>query len=293
MKPVLEIGCGLRVLTAELAARAKLVLAIEKDYQLCGHLRAPAPGVELVRGRWSIEVLEDPALSRSVAVQGRIEPAVQHLHADFAERLVERADRPRAMVLTLQRLGGPATGGNAQTQGLRRVDGLHAAPVPRHHRAHRLAAMLLSRAAGGGSAIVARSERRDPRVKLHAGAPLSWDSFRAGFSQRRKMLKKYWRSLRNAADDAFAAAGISTTARAPRNWDSISGSRWPTRCVSVTSRQYQLASAPNVLSDFLPPQPLSLIVPMGFGSISNGGTTLCGQSSSSGCESATAPGKAA
>src|SRR5439155_18968860 len=54
------------------------------------------------------------------------------------------------------------------------------------------------------------------------------------------------------------------------------------RYLTVTS---VVTSEPKVLSLFLPPQPLSLILPSGFGSVSNGGTAARGQTSSSLCVS--------
>ena len=61
------------------------------------------------------------------------------------------------------------------------------------------------------SAIVVL-ERRDPRVKLRAGAPFH-DIVRAGFSQRRKMLHKLLARFGDV-DEAFAAASVAPMARA-------------------------------------------------------------------------------
>lgn len=61
------------------------------------------------------------------------------------------------------------------------------------------------------SAIVVL-ERRDPRVKLQAGAPFH-EIVRTGFSQRRKMLKKLLAKF-GSADMGLASAGVSSTARA-------------------------------------------------------------------------------
>src|SRR6267143_5783702 len=47
---VLEIGPGLGALTVELVARAKQVVAIEKDKRLCQYLRDHVDGVELIEG---------------------------------------------------------------------------------------------------------------------------------------------------------------------------------------------------------------------------------------------------
>ena len=55
-------------------------------------------------------------------------------------------------------------------------------------------------------------ERRDPRVKLLAGAPFH-DLVRAGFGQRRKMLHKLLAEFGDV-DAAFAAASVAATARA-------------------------------------------------------------------------------
>jgi len=45
---VLEIGPGLGALTVELVARAKRVVAIEKDRRLCQYLRDHLDGVALI-----------------------------------------------------------------------------------------------------------------------------------------------------------------------------------------------------------------------------------------------------
>ena len=47
---VLEIGPGLGALTVELVARAKRVVAIEKDRRLCQYLRDHLDGVALIEG---------------------------------------------------------------------------------------------------------------------------------------------------------------------------------------------------------------------------------------------------
>ena len=76
------------------------------------------------------------------------------------------------------------------------------------------------------SAIVVL-ERRDPRVELQAGAPFH-EIVRAGFSQRRKMLKKLLVKFGNA-DIAFATADISSTARA----EELSLDQWVTLANAV------------------------------------------------------------
>ena len=57
---VLEIGPGLGVLTVELVARARRVVAIEKDPRLCQYLRDHLDGVELIEGD-AVDVLEQPS----------------------------------------------------------------------------------------------------------------------------------------------------------------------------------------------------------------------------------------
>jgi 16S rRNA (adenine1518-N6/adenine1519-N6)-dimethyltransferase len=98
---VLEIGPGLGVLTVELIARAKRVVAIEKDRRLCQYLRDYVNGVELIEGD-AVKILEQPDF-RVAAPYKVVSNLPYSISTPILERLVERADQPRAMVLTLQR----------------------------------------------------------------------------------------------------------------------------------------------------------------------------------------------
>ena len=70
-------------------------------------------------------------------------------------------------------------------------------------------------------------ERRDPRVKLQPGAPFH-DLVRAGFCQRRKMLRKLIAGY-GGLDAAFARAGVAATARA----EELSLDQWITLANTV------------------------------------------------------------
>ena len=220
---VLEIGPGLGVLTAELAARAKRVIAIEKDYRLCEHLRVHMAGIELVEGD-AVEVLEDPGFL--VPVPYKVVSNLPYsISTPILERLVERADRPRAMVLTLQREVAQRL---AATPRHKDYGALTVFTQLRYHVtiAHIVSPQCFYPAPRVASAIVVL-ERRDPRVKLQAGAPFH-EIVRAGFSQRRKMLKKLLVKFGNA-DIAFATAEISSTARA----EELSLDQWITLANAV------------------------------------------------------------
>jgi len=98
---VLEIGPGLGVLTVELVARAKRVVAIEKDKRLWLYLRDHVDGVELIEGD-AVEILEQPHFH--IAPPYKVVSNLPYsISTPILERLVEREDQPRAMVLTLQR----------------------------------------------------------------------------------------------------------------------------------------------------------------------------------------------
>ena len=205
---VLEIGPGLGALTEKLLDQAKCVVAIEKDARLCDYLRPKFPALELIEGD-AVEIM-----GSGFTVQGSGYKVVSNLPYSIStpilERLVEGDLKPRRLVVTLQR------------EVARRL-----AAKPRHKdygaltlftqlRYHCTVAHIVSPGCFYPSPRVESAivvlDRRDPRVKLKPGAPFH-EIVRAGFSQRRKMLKKLLVEFGDA-DKAFAVAAISATARA-------------------------------------------------------------------------------
>ncbi len=205
---VLEIGPGLGVLTVELVARARRVVAIEKDPRLCQYLRDHVDGVELIEGD-AVDVL-----SSEFKLQGSGFKVVSNLPYNIStpilERLVEREDKPRAMVLTVQREVAHRL---AATPRHKDYGALTVFTQLCYHVtiAHIISPQCFYPAPRVDSAIVVL-ERRDPRVKLRAGAPFH-DIVRAGFGQRRKMLHKLLAKFGDV-DKAFAAASVASMARA-------------------------------------------------------------------------------
>lgn len=176
---VLEIGPGLGALTVKLLDRAGKVIAIEKDHRLADFIRQRYPEVELIHG--DACAVELPACDKVVA------NLPYNISTPILERFVEGAAPPRRLVLMVQK-----------------EVALRLASTPRHKdygaltlftqlRYHVTIVHLVSRHCfvpepGVDSAIIAL-DRRDPRVKLAAGAPFH-QIVRQGFQQRRKMLRK-------------------------------------------------------------------------------------------------------
>jgi 16S rRNA (adenine1518-N6/adenine1519-N6)-dimethyltransferase len=199
---ILEIGPGLGVLTAELAARARRVIAIEKDRQLCEHLCETLPGIELIEGD-AVEV-ELPACDKVVA------NLPYSISTPILERFVEGERKPRTLVVTLQREVAQrlaATPRHKDYGALTLFTGLY------YHVtiAHIISPQCFYPEPQVESALVVL-ERRDPRVRLETGAPFH-RIVRAGFGQRRKMLKKLLTGF-DGIEKAFAPAGVPATARA-------------------------------------------------------------------------------
>jgi 16S rRNA (adenine1518-N6/adenine1519-N6)-dimethyltransferase len=205
---VLEIGPGLGALTVELVARAKHVVAIEKDTRLCRYLRGQVDGVELIEGD-AVEVLERPDF-RITSPYKVVANLPYSISTPILERLVERLDKPRAMVLTVQREVAQRL---AATPRHKDYGALTVFTQLCYHVtiAHVVSPRCFFPSPRVDSAIVVL-ERRDPRVMLRAGAPFH-DVVRAGFGQRRKMLHKLLAAFGDV-DKAFAAAGVAPTARA-------------------------------------------------------------------------------
>jgi len=205
---VLEIGPGLGVLTVELVARARRVVAIEKDPRLCRYLQDHLDGVELIEGD-AVEVLESPGV-RLAPPDKVISNLPYSISTPILERLVERDAKPRAMVLTVQREVAHRL---AATPRHKDYGALTVFTQLGYHVtiAHIVSPRCFYPAPGVDSAIVVL-ERRDPRVKLRAGAPFH-DIVRAGFGQRRKMLHKLLADFGDV-EKSFAAAAVAPTARA-------------------------------------------------------------------------------
>ena len=92
---VLEIGPGLGVLTGALMDRAGLVIAVEKDRRLCEFLREKFPKLQLIEGD-AVDV-KLPACDKVVA------NLPYNISTPILERFVEGEEKPRRLVLTLQR----------------------------------------------------------------------------------------------------------------------------------------------------------------------------------------------
>lgn len=196
---ILEIGPGLGVLTAELAARAKRVIAIEKDRRLCEHLRATLPGIELIEGD-AVEV-ELPPCDKVVA------NLPYSISTPILERFVESDRKPRALVVTLQR----EVAQRLATKPRHKDYGALTLFTQLHYHvtiAHIISPGCFYPEPQVESALVVL-ERRDPRVKLETGAPFH-QIVRAGFSQRRKMLRK----LVAGAENVLPSLGLPAMARA-------------------------------------------------------------------------------
>lgn len=205
---VLEIGPGLGALTVELVARARRVVAIERDPRLCRYLRENVAGVELIEGD-AVEVLEQPEFHPAPPYKV-VSNLPYSISTPILERLVERADKPRAMVLTVQREVAHRL---AATPRHKDYGALTVFTQLWYHVtiAHIVSPRCFYPAPRVDSAIVVL-ERRDPRVELRADAPFH-DIVRAGFGQRRKMLHKLLANF-GEVDQAFAAASVAASARA-------------------------------------------------------------------------------
>lgn len=205
---VLEIGPGLGVLTIELVARAKRVVAIEKDARLCRYLRGEVDGVELIEDD-AVEVLEQTRIPIDAPYKV-VSNLPYSISTPILERLVEREDKPRGMVLTVQREVAHRL---AATPRHKDYGALTVFTQLWYHVtiAHIVSPRCFYPAPTVDSAIVVL-ERRDPRVKLRVGAPVR-GVVRAGFGQRRKMLHKLLAPFGDV-DKAFAAASVAPTARA-------------------------------------------------------------------------------
>jgi len=221
---VIEIGPGLGALTKDLFKQARRLIAIEKDPRLVEHLRHRFPGLELLEGD-AIEVL-----GSRFTVHGSGFKVVSNLPYSIStpilECLVEGKNKPRMMVLTIQR-----------------EVALRLAATPRHKDysaltvftqlyyhvtiVHVVSPHCFYPEPRVDSAIVVL-DRRDTRMKLKKNAPFH-EIVRLGFNQRRKMLRKLLADY-GGVTEGLREAGVSPTARA----EELSIEQWITLTNAVT-----------------------------------------------------------
>jgi 16S rRNA (adenine1518-N6/adenine1519-N6)-dimethyltransferase len=205
---VIEIGPGLGALTEDLFKQSRRLIAIEKDLRLVEHLRHRFPGLELLEGD-AVELLRS-----GFTVQGSRFKVVSNLPYSIStpilECLVEGKNKPRMMVLTIQR-----------------EVALRLAATPRHKDysaltvftqlyyhvtiVHVVSPHCFYPEPRVDSAIVVL-DRRDTRMKLEKDAPFH-EIVRLGFNQRRKMLRKLLADY-GGVTEGFRVAGVAPTARA-------------------------------------------------------------------------------
>lgn len=199
---VLEIGPGLGALTYKLTDRAAKVIAIEKDGRLAAFIRQRYPEVELIHG--DACKVDLPACDKVVA------NLPYSISTAILERFVEGAAPPRRLVLTVQKEVGQRLAAKPRQKD---YGALTLFTQLRYHVTvvHIVSPRCFIPAPNVESAIIAL-DRREPRVKLEAGAPFH-ESVRHGFQQRRKMLRKLI-GAHDRVDAALVAVGAVTTARA-------------------------------------------------------------------------------
>jgi 16S rRNA (adenine1518-N6/adenine1519-N6)-dimethyltransferase len=221
---VIEIGPGLGALTEDLFKQARRLIAIEKDARIAEYLRHRFPGLELIQGD-AVELL-----SSGFTVQGSRFKVVSNLPYSIStpilECLVEGENKPRMMVLTIQR-----------------EVALRLAATPRHKDysaltvftqlyyhvtiVHVVSPHCFYPEPRVDSAIVVL-DRRDTRMELQKDAPFH-EIVRLGFNQRRKMLRKLLAEY-GGVIEGLRVAGASPTARA----EELSIEQWITLANAVT-----------------------------------------------------------
>jgi 16S rRNA (adenine1518-N6/adenine1519-N6)-dimethyltransferase len=199
---VLEIGPGLGALTEELVARAAHVFAIEKDPRLAAFVRSRFPQLTLIEGDATKVPL--PGCDKVVA------NLPYSVSTPVLERLVEGQDKPRRIVVMLQREVANrlvATPRHKDYSALTLFTQLH------YHvtMAHVVSPRCFYPAPQVESAIVVL-DLRATRTALAPGAPFH-AMVRAGFNHRRKMLRKLLAEFGDAGA-AFRSIGIDDTIRA-------------------------------------------------------------------------------
>jgi 16S rRNA (adenine1518-N6/adenine1519-N6)-dimethyltransferase len=209
---VLEVGPGLGILTEELAARAKRVVAVELDDLLAAHLPDVMPAnVKIVNA--DALTIDPPALvGPDYLVVANLPYSVG---TAVVRRLQEALPPPRALTVMLQREVAERMAGTPPNMSLLAV-GVQFHGAPR----------VLFRVGGGAFIPAPNVESVVLRVETHE-TPLPVEEreafFRvvtAGFSQRRKQLTNTLSNglliERAAVIDALNAAGVPPTERAER-----------------------------------------------------------------------------
>ena len=209
---VLEIGPGLGILTEELAARARRVVAVELDDRLAEYLPTfLPPNVELIHAD-ALEI--DPA-----ALAGPDYLVVANLPYSVGNailrRMLEAVPPPRALTVMVQREVAERIAAAPPGMSLLAV-GVQFYATPR----------VLFRVGGGAFIPAPRVESAVLRIETHppplprAEHAAFFRVVHAGFAQRRKQLGNILATglfiERGAIADALSQAGIATTERAER-----------------------------------------------------------------------------
>ncbi len=213
---ILEIGAGLGVLTRELLRRAGRVIAIEKDRRFCAYLRNTLPTLELVEGD-AVPVLQQASWAATIPPAFKVVANLPYsVSTPVLERLVSGASpgatagQPRLMVLLLQREVADRLAATPRTKA---YGALTLFTRLRYHPTlvHVVSSRCFYPRPHVESAVVLL-ERRDPRT-VPANESRFHDLVRAGFSQRRKMLRKLLAG-QGEIDAALALVGAAPQARA-------------------------------------------------------------------------------
>ena len=208
----LEIGPGLGILTEELAARARRVVAVELDRRLAAHLPEVMPA--------NVEVVEGDALALDLAgLAGPRYSVVANLPYSVGTAIVRRLQEaeppPRVLTVMVQReVAERMTAAPPEMSLLGVAVQFYGAP------------RVLFRIGGGAfippprvESSVVRIETREPPLPREEHAAF-FRVVQAGFSQRRKQLANALTSgLPAARDDVVAAleaAGVRPEERAER-----------------------------------------------------------------------------
>ncbi|MBM3859086.1 MAG: ribosomal RNA small subunit methyltransferase A [Verrucomicrobia bacterium] len=206
---VIEIGPGLGALTEDLFKQARRLIAIEKDPRLADYLQQRFPGLELIEGD-AVKILSPSTIYHLPSTFKVVSNLPYSISTPILECFVEGTNKPRMMVLTIQR-----------------EVALRLAATPRHKDysaltvftqlyyhvtiVHVVSPHCFYPEPRVDSAIIVL-DRRDTRMKLEKNAPFH-EIVRIGFNQRRKMLRKLLANYGGVAE-GLRVAGVSPTARA-------------------------------------------------------------------------------
>jgi 16S rRNA (adenine1518-N6/adenine1519-N6)-dimethyltransferase len=210
---VLEIGPGLGSLTLALAATGAQVLAVELDRHLIPVLESVVGGVG------DVTVVQGDALEVDFAIRldGGPWSCVSNLPYNVATpvlmRLLEDVPQVTRFLVMVQREVGERL---AAAPGSRRC-GAASVKVAYHAEARivgSVPASVFVPRPNVESVLVRLDRRRAPAVDVPSPAVM-FALVRAGFAQRRKMLRRSLRPvLGDRLDDVLAAAGVDPRARA-------------------------------------------------------------------------------